>query len=98
MFKVREVAIFDTAAIQRDDFITYCVLQCGDEGDYQEEGHFRNAIVSYVEEDYISVINSDGVKKQINAKQVEGTPGYIYGPNGIRIKGIARSVISVPEE
>jgi hypothetical protein len=93
MFSVRQVPIFDKSKIKRGYFITYCFLEVGDEGGYDEEGFYRNGIISYVEEDYISIITEDGNKKRIDAKQVEGTPGYVYGPNGIRIKGIQKNAI-----
>jgi hypothetical protein len=94
IFSVRQLPIFDKSKIKRGSFITFCFLEVGDEGGYDEEGYHRNGIISYVEEDYITIINEDGNKKRIDARQVEGTPGYVYGPNGIRIKGIARYATS----
>ncbi|QIW88747.1 hypothetical protein P59_150 [Bacillus phage P59] len=90
IFTVKQVPIFDKNKITRGSFITYCILEVGDEGDYREEGYYRNGVISYVDHNYITVINEDGNKKCIEAKSVEGTPGYVYGPNGIRIKGITR--------
>jgi hypothetical protein len=93
MFGVRQVPIFDKEKIKVQSFITYCYVEVGDEGNYDEEGWYRNGIIVYVDEDYITILNAEGNKTRINAAQVEGTPGYEPEHGGVRIKGILPTAI-----
>jgi hypothetical protein len=93
MFGVRQVPIFDKSKITANSFITYCYMECGDEGNYDEEGWYHNGIITYVDEDYITIIHAEGNKTRIDAKQVEGTPGYEPSNRGVRIKGVQNNAI-----
>ena len=97
MFKVKQVAMFDKDLVKVGDFITFCPLYAGDQGNYDEQGPYLNALITSVKEDELILTDLYGIKKHININDIAGAAGVEPGEGKYMIIGIQPHVVGLRE-
>lgn len=95
MFAKKSVTILDKNYFKSGHFITYCYMDKHDYGATVKEGNPMNAIISTVEDTYISVFLSSGDKKVIKLEQLiePDEPTFDNQLTKIKIHGVRHNAI-----